>query len=356
MSATPKHFVTMLMAFACTLPAFGYQPSPQSPHTPAVAFAVSPGPGGSYLGVDASDIQPERVPALKLKDEHGVEIMAVDSDGPAAKAGFREHDVVLEYNGQRVEGAEQLRRMIHETPAGHEVTFSISRDGQPMQLKATLGDRAQMVTEYREFVRNMVSAPEPAMPPDAPELDFDMPVVDMPEVSIPPIVISPSSARTGISTEDLTPQLAQFFGVKSGKGLLVRSVQKGSPAQSAGIRAGDVIVRVNGESINDLVDYAHAIRDRKSPKVQVTVVRDKQEQTLSMVMPPANRRRGSLAITPVELARLQSDLARQLRPEIDSAALRTLQSAQFKASMEQLRKNMENFKQQLKQLNDGTSE
>src|SRR5437016_13868371 len=96
---------------------------------------------GSYLGVDISDITSDRVSALKLKDEHGVEVTMVDQDAPAGKAGIREHDVILTLNGTQVESVEQLRRMIREIPPGRVVTLGISRDGQPMRIKGQLHDR-----------------------------------------------------------------------------------------------------------------------------------------------------------------------------------------------------------------------
>src|SRR5215468_1845259 len=85
--------------------------------------------GGSYLGIGTQDITSDRVGALKLKEERGVEVTMVDQDAPADKAGIKEHDVILEFNGAKVEGCEQLRRLIHETPAGRTVPIGLSRDG-----------------------------------------------------------------------------------------------------------------------------------------------------------------------------------------------------------------------------------
>ena len=85
--------------------------------------------GGSYLGIGVAEITPERAKELHLKDERGIEVRCVDADSPAAKAGFKEGDVVLDYNGQRVEGGEQLMRLVRETPAGRSVPVLISRNG-----------------------------------------------------------------------------------------------------------------------------------------------------------------------------------------------------------------------------------
>src|ERR1700687_2130249 len=96
---------------------------------------------GSYLGVDTRDITPDRLAALHLKDERGVEVTMVDQDAPAGKAGLKEQDVILTLNGNDVPSVEQLRRMIRETPPGRVVSLGISRDGQPMTMKVQLADR-----------------------------------------------------------------------------------------------------------------------------------------------------------------------------------------------------------------------
>src|SRR5438132_12788773 len=96
---------------------------------------------GSYLGVDISDVTSERLAALKLKDERGVEVTMVDQDAPAGKAGLKEHDVILTMNGTNVESGAQLRRMIHETPPGRLVSLGVSRDGQAMTGKVQLADK-----------------------------------------------------------------------------------------------------------------------------------------------------------------------------------------------------------------------
>src|SRR5579859_2950888 len=85
-------------------------------------FSSDDGGTGSYLGVDINDITADRLGALKLKEEKGVEVTMVDQDAPAGKAGIKEHDVILAMNGTAVESGAQLRRMIHETPAGRIVS------------------------------------------------------------------------------------------------------------------------------------------------------------------------------------------------------------------------------------------
>ncbi|MCU1284253.1 MAG: Pdz/Dhr/GlgF [Acidobacteriales bacterium] len=232
---------------------------------------------GSYLGVDITEVSSDRVSALKLKDEHGVEVTMVDRDAPAGKAGVKEHDVILDFNGNRVEGEEQLRRMLRETPPGREVTLGISRDGQPMQLKATLGDRRKMATK----IWNTQTMPPMAMP-EPPEMP------DMPGVQAFTVLRSYSRVA-GMMVGNLTPQLGEFFGVKSGEGVLVQSVEKGSAAEAGGLKAGDVITKVNGEKVSNQSDWNRAMM-RKSGKVTVGIIRDKREQTLTLTLPERRNR------------------------------------------------------------------
>src|ERR1700679_1085374 len=114
--------------------------------TPTFGIPSEDSGTSSYLGVDIADITTDRLGVLKLKEEHGAEVTMVDQDAPAGKAGLHEHDVILSMNGNSVESAAQLRRMIKETPSGRIVSFGISRDGQAMTIKVQLADRRKSVS------------------------------------------------------------------------------------------------------------------------------------------------------------------------------------------------------------------
>ena len=237
-----------------------------------LVFSSEEGGTSSYLGVDIADVTSERLSNLKLKEEKGVEVTMVDQDAPAGKAGIKEHDVILTMNGSSVDSAAQLRRMIHETPAGRLVAFGLSRDGQPMTVKVQLADR------HNEFA--MVG-------PKVKDLHIEIPEMHMPEIDMPSfnMVVVSSSARSGLTVENITPQLGEFFGVKNGNGVLVRAVDKGSRAEKAGFRAGDVIVRVNDQSVHDTSDFTHAVHSRDGGAVSVGVIREKKEQNLNLTLP-----------------------------------------------------------------------
>jgi predicted metalloprotease with PDZ domain len=277
----------------------------------------------SYLGVDIMDISADRLGALKLKEEQGVEVTMVDQDAPAGKAGIKEHDVILTMNGTAIESKTQLQRMIHETPPGRLVTLGLSRDGQPMTIKVQLADR------HKEFPHIARSKDVEIQIPPIPNLpDFDMPEIN--------VVVVRSSARSGLMVENLTPQLGEFFGARSGNGVLVRSVEKGSRADKAGLRAGDVITRVGDQAIHDTSDFTHALRSRAAGSVSVAVIRDKKEQTLTLTLPErkdsGERIEESFeapelnAETQMELSQVGNEIAK-LRPQIKEAREETLKAS-----------------------------
>ena len=259
-----------VIALLASVPAVAEKPENEMRGEGKVKMFVMPGENASYLGIDSSDITADRVGPLKLKEERGVEVIMVDQDAPAGKAGLKEHDVILDFNGTRVEGVEHLRRLIHEIPPGRTVSLGISRDGQPMTLKAQLADRTKAVAMAHPAVRPSIVMPS-----------IDMP--EMPEININSNMIGYS--RAGVVVENLTPQLGEFFGARNGKGVLVRSVEKGTPAEAAGLRAGDVIVRIEKDRIDDRGDWKLAMRSYAGSKVTLGVIRDKREQNLTITLP-----------------------------------------------------------------------
>ncbi len=336
--------------------ASGGQLCSQEPFSESFGYSSEDFGGGSYLGVDTRDVTADRLADLKLKEEHGVEVTLVDQDAPAGKAGIKEHDVILTLHGNQVESVEQLRRMIREIPPGRIVNLGISRAGQLMTLKTQLADRRQTFALARPGKALTFAMPAiPAVPamPAFPATPF-VPDMDMP-VSI---VVVHSSARSGLMVENLTPQLGDYFGAKDGKGVLVRSVEKGSRAEQAGFRAGDVIVKVNGESISDSGDFTHAVRGRKGNSVTVSIIRERKEQNLTLTVPDRNQSQlldtdedielpDADAETVIDLGEVQSEIA-HLKPEIERA-VRLIRPSVEEAAKE-LREHEQELQQQMREL------
>ncbi len=294
-----------------------------------------PGEPTSYLGIDSRDVTADRLGALKLKEERGVEVTMVDQDAPAGKAGLREHDVILSFNGQPVQSVEELRRLIRETPPGRTVNLGISRDGQPLTLQATLADRRKAVMmAHPAWTPEVPEPPEPPEPPEMPE----MPTIVIPRIEVPQFEIRGTTARAGLVVENLTPQLAQYFGCRNGEGVLVRSVEKGSAAAAAGFKAGDVIVRLDKDKIADVTDLRMSLRQHRSGKVPVGILRDKKEQTLTLTL--SSKERSANVIELPDMSATLDEFGQQMEllgPEIE----RTTQAATEMASAELARQQVE---------------
>ena len=320
----------------------------QNAGQPWVFASEDSGPS-SYLGVDIADVNKDRIQALKLKEEKGVEVTMVDQDAPAGKAGIKEHDVILTMNGTTVESGAQLRRMIHETPPGRVITLGLSRDGQPMELKVQLTDKH----------KEMASWPKPG------DMHINIPPIHIPDIDIPSMnmVVVTSSARSGLMVENITPQLGEFFGVKDGNGVLVRSVEKGSRAEKAGFRAGDVIVKVNNQPVHDTSDFSRAVKSRNGNSVPMGVVRDKKEQTLNLTLPSRKESSDLLdeegfqlgpmiqAESELKMSELRQELA-QLRPQMELAVENSRKATQqlrhqLCSQQQEFRKQAEKQKKQI---------
>jgi len=313
--------------------------------------------GGSYLGVDTRDVTPDRVSVLHLKEESGVEVTMVDQDAPAGKSGLKEHDVILTVNDQKVESVEQLRRMIREVPPGRTVAIGISREGQPVTLKAQLAERNKFANTDHSFNFTMPPMNIPAI---------HIPPINIPQIDVPSVDVIYSPRRSGMMIENLTPQLGGYFGVKGGNGVLVRSVEKGGPAEQAGLRAGDVVVKIDGSAVNDCSDFTRLLRSRKENKASITVMRDRKEQNLTLTLPEP-RHSGSIgqrSCGPLDEEACaevlgERDEVAAMMPEIMTAEIKRIQPDMERAKKQiqeeilshrdELKKEMENLQQELRE-------
>jgi serine protease Do len=207
-------------------------------------------------------------------------VMDVEPDSPAAKAGLKEKDVITQYDGQTVEGTVQFRRLVRETPPGRTVALVVSREGANQNISVELGDRSayferKMKGKMREFGEmNMPPIPNFSMPgvPVAPDehshgaMDWRTPVL-------------------GINAEDLTPQLGAYFGAPDDGGVLVREVRAGTPAEKAGLKAGDVIVKVDGKPVHSLGDLRAELREKSAEKsVTLGILRKGAEMSVPVAI------------------------------------------------------------------------
>ena len=316
-----------------------------------------------YLGVDLTDVDQEKARSLKLKEVRGAVITLIDHDAPAGQIGLKVNDVVLQLNGQAVEGAEQLRRMLREIPAGRKVSLEISRDGNIQTLAVELADRRAMEHEVWTKIGsgNDVFAQAPGMGilagggGDAPlPGGFHMPFFG-------------SSLKVGAMVEPLTSQMAEYLGVPSG--LMVKQVARKSAAEVAGLKAFDVILKVGSDSIGTMSDWERSLHANQGKSVQVTVLRDRKQQTLTLQVD--SKHRGMIDIddeffdddSPLLVAEIDEDFAVSLNADVLRAETEKLregikldqrQMDELKKQMAELGKNFkaEEFKLDEKQMNE----
>jgi serine protease Do len=260
--------------------------------------------GGSWLGVETREVSGDNAKELKLPSERGVVLGRIAPDSPASKSGLRENDVVTEINGQQVEGSMQFRRMIREIPAGRNVQLTVWRNGHTQKINVTLGKSEELrrnMTKVTPGTPGMFAFRMPELPemPDLPEVAE---IPEMPSMEFDGNMFYAGHPRLGIDAEDLAGQLGSFFGAPDGEGILVRSVNSGSPAEKAGVKAGDVITSLNGERIRSVGDLRqklaaqHGEKDKdadnkdkeskdKTRTVKLGVLRNKSEISLNVELP-----------------------------------------------------------------------
>jgi membrane-associated protease RseP (regulator of RpoE activity) len=314
-----------------------------------------------YLGVDLGDVDQTQAQALRLKEVRGAVITLIDHDAPAGQIGLKVNDVVLGLNGQNVEGAEQLRRMLKEIPAGRKVSLEISRDGNVQTLTVQLADRRAMEHD----IWNKIGSGGDAFSRQGPGMGmlaggggnaptsggFHLPFFG-------------GSLHVGVLVEPLTSQMAEYLGVPSG--LMVKQVTGKSEADAAGLKAFDVILKVGAESVTNLAGWDRALRSNLGKPVQITILRDKKQQTLTLQV-DSKHQRGELQFEDIfpagegpmvaeidpeiaaQVGRNADDLRDETRKLRDSMKgedfkLDSKQMDQLRQQMEQLRREMEEMK------------
>lgn len=232
---------------------------------------------GAFLGIQMKNVTAENMNEYKLNSERGAVVSSVVKGSPAEAAKIQEGDVILEFGGQAVWSSMQLSRLVRETPVGRRVDLVVSRDGKRMTLNAKLEERTP----------ESASARTQEMPPrefnwnELGPRSFLFRTPDRTEPSRPgPAAGKP---RLGVTLQPLSEQLGEFLGVPDRKGALVASVLEGSP--SAGkLKAGDVIVGVDGKTVEDADALIRMIGDKPSGTVSLKLIRERKEITVQVTL------------------------------------------------------------------------
>jgi len=223
--------------------------------------------GSGFLGVHAEDISKENMGRYGLNQVRGVGVTQVVKDSPAEKAGIRKDDVILRLDGENVTSVRKLNRLVSEIAPDQSVRVAISRAGAEHELTATIAKRRNTFTgDAFNYVEPKVWRWEGPLTGQADNLVFAL----------------SNRRRIGVTTTELTKQLADYFGVADGRGVLVTSVSDDGPAARAGVKAGDVITAVDGEKVDSTGDVSRIVNSKKEGDVTLTVVRNKSQQTIKV--------------------------------------------------------------------------
>lgn len=215
-----------------------------------------------YLGVSVQNL--DGAEREKLGVKNGVEVIAVEKESAAVKAGIKEDDVIQLVNGEKIRDAQDLVDIVAELAPGAAVKIGLWRDGKALEVTAALGKR--------ERTKNFVRARERLQR------------------------IFRSGGYLGIVLQELNPDLAPYFSVKTGEGVLIIRVEKDTPAEKAGLKAGDVIVQMGEKTVKDADAVHEVLADlKKGDAVAITVIRHGKREILK-VEPDFNRHKQIIRI------------------------------------------------------------
>jgi serine protease Do len=226
---------------------------------------------GVYLGVVLEDTE---APA------RGATVKEVKAESPAAKAGIKAGDVIVRFDGESVRSVAQLQRLVRETPAGRPVPVEVTRGGATQKLTATL-EKAKGLDLGGGWPH--ITPPVPPEPPEAPE---------------PPVFRwhgrggdegfrfdfgDRGPRKLGIRYQEISGQLAKYFHLAEENGILVVSVDADGPAAKAGMKAGDVILKIGGKAVHDGDDVRSVVRDLEPGKeTTLSIQRDGKPMDLKV--------------------------------------------------------------------------
>lgn len=272
------------------------QKTPDAPQQPAKTEKPTvwtfgfESPGTSYLGVEVRDVTKENFGKYGLREVRGAAVEKVVENSPAAQAGLQANDVIIKFDGEEITSVRKLTRLVSEIAPDHQVKITILRGGDERDLTATMGKR--------ETPAIFNGALEPGKLPNIQTLPKMPDLPNMPRVEVLPpgadgdafvwkndgqnTFFFGSNRQIGVSVSSLTKQLGDYFGTPESKGLLITNVRENSPAAKAGLKAGDIIIEADGKQIGNNTDLMRALNNQKSGDVQLTIIRDRNRQTVTV--------------------------------------------------------------------------
>ena len=273
-----KSLAFLLIGFVVVLMGEAQTPAPGA-KSDALAFSMFFDDEGAYLGVQTEEVTRDNFAKYGLREVRGVAIEKVIEGSPAEKAGLQSGDVIVRLNNEEITSVRKLTRLLGEISPDHSVRITVIRAGSEREIAATLGKRPTPRFNEGAF-SNMRRVPFPpsAQFPPMPRMDR----LPRPDRTLPPgepfVFAFGSGRRIGVGVTTLSKQLSEHFGVASG--VMINEVRADSPAAKAGLKAGDIIVEVDGKEVKGEGDLIRAIQEKKEGDVTLTIMRDRNRQTV----------------------------------------------------------------------------
>ena len=285
-----KSLVLVLIVTSSFVLAFGQTPEAKTDNEKAVrAFSFAFDGDGGYLGIQTQEVTKENFSKFGLASVRGVAIEKVMENSPAATAGLQAGDVIVRFENEEITSVRKLTRLISEVAADHQVKITVLRNNNEQDITATLGKRQTPKFENGSFA---MTVPMGKMG-ELKEFPAFPPMAAMPRIMTTPGMDGKAFSwgagggrQIGIGVMSLTKQLAEHYNVDGG--LLVNDVRENSPADKAGLKAGDIIVEAEGKAVKNDLDLIRTINEKKDGDVSVTYVRDGKRQTVS-ITPEASK-------------------------------------------------------------------
>jgi len=234
-----------------------------------------------WLGITTQSVNKDLSEAFDLGIDYGALINEVFEDSPAEKAKLFEEDVIVSFNGEKVSDVDDLLDLLDEAKAGDEVELVIFRDGDKKNIKVTVDEHPKKSYQYalkddqKKKIKN----------------GYFYGFNDEDEDGARRVFNSGDKTRgyLGVNLIDLSDQLGEYFGVSEDEGVLITSVEKDSPAEKAGIKAGDVIITADNEKIEGSGDLSEIIRDHeKGDNITLVVLRNGHRQEINCELDETN--------------------------------------------------------------------
>jgi serine protease Do len=303
----------------------------------AGAARAQAAPGGGYMGVQLQDLDQGLRDSYGYRGPGGVLIADVADGSPAALGGMKRGDILIRLEGNTMDSAEELTGAVRRRSPGDRVALSVWRDGREVPLRVELGERPDTVLERRIVRRDdegedATEAPEAPPAPASPKAPKRLELRWQGEDSDEPIVITMPDAdelqrhleivtarpRLGVELQDLDEELGAYFERPDGRGVLVTRVIKDTPAARAGMKAGDVIIELDGKSVDDAAELRRELADKEAGAVRVTVLRKGQRQSFTADLAAAGSpQMARRAVPQTVVRRYEAETRDELRQEMN---------------------------------------